>query len=179
MKHSLFPLLAAATFAAAAPAQALDQRQVDCVVDSIPAEIQLGVTEEYGTADGWGSGYDAFVEQARACAEATGVTAEQRDDYVNYGIFISIAGIRRAQLEMNEYRTDLFDSGLEALLANVEDPFLSATGLTEDAVEFMSDFFDKSDEDFIPMEDEDQRALFQMVQAYGMLLSLTERLQSQ
>lgn len=179
MKYSTFSIIAAATFAAAAPAHALDASQEACIVEDMPTEIQMAVAAEYGTADGWGSGYDAFVEMAEACAEATGIPAQQRDDYLNYGIFMSIAGFKRAQLELGDYRMDLFDAGIEALVDNIEDPFSSATGLTEDALEFMSDFFDESDEDFIPMEDEDQLALFHLVQAYKMLMTLQGRLQPQ
>ncbi len=177
MKFHIFPLLVLA--ALAAPAHALTDEQESCLMEEISIELKIAVAEEFSASDGAGRAYDAFSEQAGACADATGVSDALRKDYIQYGVLTSVAGLKRAELELNGYRVDLFDQGLEKLVEAIPNAFQSSTGLTEDAVEFMSDFFDEEDEDFIPMEDEDQLALFNLVKAYKGMMTLTERLYAQ
>lgn len=174
MKFYLLPIVLIA--AMASPVQAMTEEQEFCLMDSIGIELKVALSEEFASSSGAGRAHDVFKERAGACADATGVSKAMRADYIQYGILMSVAGVRRAELESNGYRVDLFDRGLEELVVAVPDAFQSSTGLTEDAVDFMSDFFDAEDEDFIPMEDEDQLALFNLVKAYRGLFSVMGKL---
>lgn len=156
MKAPVMAALAAAAAAAlASPAQALTPQQEECI-ERIPASTQDAFYQDFLAENASGPGHRALVRAAEACADQHKLPRQKWAAYASYAMSTTIIRASQKQLVDAGYRLDLLEAGLGALTltkggaANVFD---RETGLTQETVNFLTDFFARRSARFKPADD--------------------------
>ncbi|MGY6552042.1 MAG: hypothetical protein ACXIT4_09130 [Erythrobacter sp.] len=177
--------LAALAGIIAAPLQAFDEAQENCVGSETPSGLHDDLTdhfladmaEEEGVQTQNSLPLITFEARVSQCAIETGVPDDRLEAYGRFAFANSLRRTSQARLDEGGYRTDLLDAGLEMLVMAVGDPrgvFSPDQGLSDEGFIFLEAFFDEADEEFMPQDPVRLLLLVTYVSALAQIVDVLE-----